>query len=135
MSARKTLEQQRAKHAWDAIQKLLKSLEKDQKLSKEDKGAYAALAQKIPTLILTNGLGQTLAFLKSKKDNPHQWLLCHLSEWTLRQVDPNASQQDLLEWVLEHDSNAYRRATVEALAYLTWLKRFAEAELKVEGSE
>jgi CRISPR-associated protein Cmr5 len=34
--------------------------------------------------------------------------------------------------VLQNDSASYRRATVEALAFLTWLKRFAEAELPAE---
>jgi len=43
-----------------------------------------------------------------------------------------ASNGDLLQWVLENDSVAYRRATTEALAFLTWLKRFAEAELPTE---
>jgi CRISPR-associated protein Cmr5 len=34
--------------------------------------------------------------------------------------------------VLQNDSAAYRRATIESLAFLTWLKRFAEAELPTE---
>jgi CRISPR-associated protein Cmr5 len=43
-------------------------------------------------------------------------------------VDSKASDR-LLNWVVEKDSVAYRRATAEALAFLNWLKRFAEAEL------
>jgi CRISPR-associated protein Cmr5 len=37
-----------------------------------------------------------------------------------------------LEWILRQDSSTYRRATTESLAFLNWLKRFAEAELKIE---
>jgi CRISPR-associated protein Cmr5 len=89
-------------------------------------------------LVLTNGLGQTLAFLKAKgKNDPadeHTVLFCHLSSWVLSQVasSTTASNGDLLQWVLQNDSAAYRRATIESLAFLTWLKRFAEAELPTE---
>lgn len=87
-------------------------------------------------LVLTNGLGQTLAFLKAKgknnQQNEHTVLFRHLSTWTMRQVAPSVSNPDLLEWLLMNDSVAYRRATTEALAYLAWLKRFAEAELPTE---
>jgi CRISPR-associated protein Cmr5 len=110
------------------------------------KKKYGSLARKVPTLVLTNGLGQTLAFLlaKAKRHEPeqkrsveakaHDLLFVHLSNWVLSQVAPSTtvSNGDLLKWVLENDSAAYRRATLEALAFLTWLKRFAEAELPTE---
>jgi len=42
-------------------------------------------------------------------------------------------QNDLRGWIAQTASVAeYRRATLEALAFLTWLKRFAEAELVKE---
>jgi CRISPR-associated protein Cmr5 len=99
---------------------------------------YSSLARKVPMLVLTNGLGQTLAFLKAKgKNDPadeHTVLFRHLSSWVLSQVasSTTANNEDLLQWVLQNDSAAYRRATTEALAFLTWLKRFAEAELPTE---
>jgi CRISPR-associated protein Cmr5 len=102
------------------------------------KKGYSSLARKVPMLVLTNGLGQTLAFLKAKgKNDPadeHTVLFRHLSRWVLSQVAPSspATNGDLLQWVLQNDSAAYRRATTEALAFLTWLKRFAEAELPTE---
>ena len=36
--------------------------------------------------------------------------------------------RDLLEQIVNGDSNFLRRATDETLAYLQWLNRFAEAE-------
>jgi len=102
------------------------------------KKGYSSLARKVPMLVLTNGLGQTLAFLKAKgKNDPadeHTVLFSHLSKWVLDQVAPGMSSgnDDLLQWVLRNDSAAYRRATTEALAFLNWLKRFAEAELPAE---
>jgi CRISPR-associated protein Cmr5 len=38
-------------------------------------------------------------------------------------------QGDLMRWITQTDSRRYRHATVEALAFLGWLKRFAQAEL------
>ena len=128
-SLQKTLDQKRAKQAWDDIQSIA---------SRPDdfKKKYGSLARRVPMLVLTNGLGQTLAFLRSKgKNDPsdeHTILFNHLSQWTMSQVAPNVNNQNLLDWILNNDSTAYRRATTEALAYLSWLKRFAEAELPTE---
>ncbi|BBM69949.1 type III-B CRISPR module-associated protein Cmr5 [Rhodothermus marinus] len=133
-SLQKTLEQKRAERAWTCVQEVLsqaQNLEDPESFKKK----YNSLARKVPMLVLTNGLGQTLAFLKAKgKNDPaneHTVLFRHLSNWVVSQVapSPTASNGDLLQWVLENDSVAYRRATTEALAFLTWLKRFAEAEL------
>ncbi|MBM4459508.1 MAG: type III-B CRISPR module-associated protein Cmr5 [Chloroflexi bacterium] len=78
----------------------------------------------------------------------------HLSGWVLLYMHRKQIQQDalekwlieknyetdaqsakqykwkyLLEWLLVQGSEVYRQATAEALAFLGWLKRFAEAEL------
>ena len=128
-SLQQTLGQKRARQAWEDVQSVVNRAD-------DFKKKYGSLARKVLTLIQTNGLGQTLAFLRAKgKDDPadaHNVLFEHLSRWTMSQVAPNAGSQNLLEWVLQTDSNNYRRATAEALAYLTWLKRFAEAELPTE---
>lgn len=130
-SLQQTLEQERAKKAWEDIQNVARRSEDDFKKK------YGSLARRVPMLVLTNGLGQTLAYLRSKgkddQSNEHNVLFRHLADWTMSQVAPNEKDRDLLAWVLNNDSAAYRRATAEALAYLTWLKRFAEAELPTEG--
>jgi len=130
-SLQKTLEQQRARRAWDCVQEVTNQ-------PQDFKKRYSSLARKVPMLVLTNGLGQTLAFLKARgKNDPadeHTVLFRHLSNWVLEQVAPGTGtgHQHLIQWVLENDSVAYRRATIEALAFLNWLKRFAEAELPTE---
>ncbi len=126
----RTLEQERARQAWEYIQEVASK----SKFKKE----YGSLARKVPMLVLTNGLGQTLAFLKAKGKNDssdeHTMLFQHLSRWVLSQVAPasTGTNCDLLDWVLKSGSADYRRATLEALAFLNWLKRFAEAELPTE---
>jgi len=122
-SLQQTKEQERAAKAWACISEV------KEKAYRKD---YKSLAQKMPSYILTNGLGQTLAFLKAKgkgnRTDQHEMLYRHLSDWVMSQVD-NKGSDGLLNWVLEKDSIAYRRATTETLAFLIWLKRFAEAEL------
>ena len=137
-SLRQTLEQRRAKQAWEDIQSVTSHSDE------EFKKKYGSLARRVPTLVLINGLGQTLAFLASKakfQEQPQKRgvearvygeLFNHLSNWVMSQIAPNSDARNLLDWVLNNDSTAYRHAATEALAYLVWLKRFAEAELPTE---
>jgi CRISPR-associated protein Cmr5 len=90
------------------------------------------LARSAPADIQANGLGQTLAFWKAKGEEHHRCLFDHVSQWVKGQI--GFSDDDLLQWVVTAaDTDGYRRATAEAIAFLIWLKRFAEAELPREG--
>lgn len=114
-----------------------------EKLRSEEGGvkfraAYGRQAQRLPTMIQTNGLGQTSAFLRAKgkgqPDSEHQAVYSDLSMWVTKQM--GWANSDLLLKILESDSAIYRRATAEALAFALWLRRFAEAELpSEEGGE
>lgn len=125
-SALRTLEQERAKRAWECVQEV-----KSQSFASD----YQTIAVKAPSLIITNGLGQTLAFLKAKGKNEHKALYRHLSEWLKKQLSIECdlvAHEDrcVMEWLVNTaTSQQYRLATMEALAFLQWLKRFAEAEL------
>jgi CRISPR-associated protein Cmr5 len=124
MSLQQTKEQERAAKAWEYVTAV-----KEQSYA----GRYGGWVKRLPALILTNGLGQTLAFLRAKGQgtgNAPQTLYQHVSEWVMDQVGPGTGSA--LEWLLKQDSVTYRRATTESLAFLNWLKRFAEAELKSE---
>lgn len=110
--------------------KCVEDITQDKKLSPK----YGSLARKLPSLILANGLGQTLAFLKSKGYEGGQrdpgkaegLLYDQVSEYVL------GKGQDLLTKVMNESSFEYRRHTTEVLAFAGWLKRFAEAELGEE---
>lgn len=123
MSSRQTKDQERAAKAWECINAVK---------GKDYQKKYKSLAQKMSSYILTNGLGQTLAYLKAKgkgdQRDEHEILYGHLSAWVMKEMEGEESER-LLNWVMEKDSPAYRRATTEALAFINWLKRFAEAEL------
>ena len=118
MSTRQTQEQRRAAQAWQDVSNDVKG--------KGFAGEYKSLVSSAPADVQTNGLGQTLAFWKSKGKSEHNTLYRHLSTWVIQEM---GEQGDLLQWITHTDSLRYRQATVEALAFLVWLKRFAQAEL------
>lgn len=124
MSRQRSLEQERAKEAWERV-----TGRKNQNYASK----YGQLARSAPADIQANGLGQTLAFWKAKGEAHHQALFDDVSQWVKGQL--NFSDGDLLQWIIKTaDTDGYRRATAEAIAFLTWLKRFAEAELPKEGA-
>jgi len=112
------------------------AVEAKDKEDKNFKSEYRSHVKKIPTMILSNGLGQTLAFIKSKskKGNAYELIYKQLmdymkSEHTSRINMPNG-EDDLTKWVINVDSSTYRYITQEILAFLNWLRRFAEGLIK-----
>lgn len=120
------IEQGRANFAYE------KTLEAQSSLAKNDK-KYKSYVKKIPMLIKTNGLGATLAFIKSKtKSNSEEGkayglIYKHLTEWlksdekSLINID-----DDLVKEIISLKSAEYRAVTNEVLAFLNWLRRFAD---------
>ncbi|HMQ15857.1 MAG TPA: type III-B CRISPR module-associated protein Cmr5 [Phycisphaerae bacterium] len=129
--ARQTLDQRRASHAWDVVQR---AKVKQGHHQNQDPKKFGGQAKKLPTRILAAGLGQALAFLKAKGYAPG--LLAELNDWIAQRMPPaQGATQDLLERIIKGDSDFLRRASDEVLAYLVWLNRFAEAEGLAEGDE
>ena len=117
-SPQQTIEQKRARAAWDEVL----AVKADQN---NYQGEYQSLVQGAPADVLTNGLGQTLAFLKAKKGKgkgEHKALLEHLNQWVCPWMGWEQGD-DLLRKLTEPDSGSdvYRRAMAETLAYLVWL--------------
>jgi len=116
----KTLAQQRAKHAWDSVQQALRKPEFEKR--------FADPAKKMPARIRTSGLGQTVAFMRVKEGGEVLKALagwCH--EFGLIQ---RPREEDLLIQFKDGSAADLRHLTAEALAYLEWLVRFADAERK-----
>jgi CRISPR-associated protein Cmr5 len=132
-----TLDQRRARHAWDSFRSLARSPGGPAREYDDVAKEYAREAKKLPTRILAAGLGQALAFLAAKaadRKKSLNRLLDHLTDWVLiKRPIRGTHPQSLLESVVYGHSDFLRRATDETLAYLSWLNRFAEAELGPEG--
>ncbi len=126
-----TLEQKRAKHALDQV----KALQKDRP------GNYLSYVNALPAAILMNGLGQALATERAASDQAHHKLAQHVSDWLLspeahtRYDTPVSDEaqldaaQRLLGRIVAGDQDAYLWAQTEAIAYVNWLKKFANAFL------
>ena len=128
----KTIEQGRAKYAFAKVKEISDNNEDGAKKLKEN---YKSTAKKLPVLIKTNGLGQTLAFLKSKGGkntfNAHDKLYEHIGSW-LQTEDTKrlVKKGELVEQVINLESQDYRQATVETLALLNWVRRFVDGLIK-----
>jgi CRISPR-associated protein Cmr5 len=119
---RQTTDQRRASHAWECVRAVVGS--SDAKARKE----FGTQAKKLPTRIMTAGLGQALAFLEAQQYAPE--LRGTLASW-LHERRPAKNQDEaerLVLRVIRGDAEFLRYATAEALAYLQWLVRFADAE-------
>jgi CRISPR-associated protein Cmr5 len=136
-SPQQSLEQKRAAAAWAFVENVKKNgkNKKGESFAKD----YGSLAKDAPAHIQSNGLGQTLAFWYAKGfekgepkkgNNEHAQLFGDVSRWVGKQIKGNENL-NLLDWIIKDaNTNDYRRATAEAMAFLQWLKRFAEAELE-----
>ena len=167
----RSLEQDRARYAWESITSLkakkrrdedersgllikiievMKSQKKGKEVSEHDikeyydklEERYGSYVKKTPTLIQTNGLGNTLAFYKSKfgsekeeelsaDKRAYKLLYDHINVWFKERF---SIDKDILKWITAEDTSSIEvfKVTKEIIVLLNWMKRFAEAELKGE---
>jgi CRISPR-associated protein Cmr5 len=129
-----TLEQERASFALDRIK-----VWRDK--TANDRDSYARFVQRFPAMVLTSGLGQTLAFLLAdnegarKPHKPSGVLYNDLGEWlVVRRKLYRGTADKLIDLLISGDRSTYQQATEEALALSVWLSRFADAFLQKGSS-
>lgn len=138
-----TLQQQRAHHALTQIRQLDQRLiQSDQQKFTNERGEFRSHVRNLPAMIHSNGLGQAIAFYYSKQDKKSYLALCNiLADWLLGESNIYAlpatlttkDGEALLKTITENDMYAYLNAQAEALAYLEWVKKFAEALIENTG--
>jgi len=122
---RKNLAQQRAAHA-------LQRIEAHSVAGPDTYGNYRSYVDGLPATIIMNGLGQALAMERAGTTTGHRVLFDDLDDW-LRNGWPGTpyrDRDDILSAITAGNEGAYLRAHDEAMAYLSWLKRFAAAYLE-----
>lgn len=124
----KTLDQDRAEHAWNCILAVLN-------LKPDEKRQFGIQLKKLPTRIMAAGLGQALAFLEAK--GYAEELRKALSDWIEKRRPLSSTEKDkrLLVRLIYGDADFQRYATAEVLTYLVWLVRFADAHNLTEGAQ
>lgn len=117
-------------------------------------GNYVSYVRKITSMVISNGLGQTIAFIYSKRkkeknnkkpgseDNPknaydliYEQLAEYFKSEYVSRIKITEENSELVKWIISLDSYQYRYVTEEVLALMKWLKRFAEglsAEYEIE---
>ncbi len=121
----KLLSQERAAYALERVQEAGKDHD------------YARLCRDLPVMLLQNGLGQSLAFLLSKRggkkgdEKAADRLYQDLSGWLIEKRGIYSGDK-LIEAVMEGDRREYTVAQEEALELSGWLKRFADAMIGKE---
>lgn len=121
----RTLEQKRALFAWDRVVAIREG--------NKDAAKIAMHIQRLPAMVLANGLGQTLAFLLQKSGNKSgaEYVVYDiLAEWIVDQRELYEGPRDqLMERLIAGDRFLYQQAQEEVWALLVWLKKFAAAYL------
>lgn len=125
-----TMQQQRAHFALTRVEKNLTQLDA------EEQKKYKSYASALPFMIHANGLGQAVAFYRSK-GGIHQELYKLLSDWLTSKGQPlqgHADKDDLLllKRIMGSDMHTYLAAQAEAMAFLEWVKRFADALIETK---
>ena len=120
-----SLEQECARYAWENVRDV----------GADTLRAYKNLAKSMPALVMTNGLMQTLAFLKGKKEEKrpeYGALLQHIVGWLRNTGVVPVKQADfasIMAWWGSPQCRTldYQQATEQALHVLRWIRYFADA--------
>lgn len=115
-----TMQQKRAQYA-------LSRVESDKQHGANQK-EYKSYASGLPAMIQMNGLGQAAAFYRSQ-GGTYKQLYDLLSGWLSKPDQPYAGL-DLLQGIIQCDMRSYLLAQAEALALLSWVKKFAKAYME-----
>ncbi|GAD15278.1 cmr5 family CRISPR-associated protein [Geobacillus kaustophilus GBlys] len=92
---------------------------------------YRSYVKKMPSLIQVNGLGQALAFC-FQKGKEYKAIYQSLAKWMREQFPDqfSSANQELVEAVVNLSSADYRLWTMEAMALLDWMRKFADGMAK-----
>ena len=104
---------------------------------KNKQSDYKSYVKKVPVLIQTNGLGNTLAYMLSK-GKAYDLIYQHLTNWLSKEecgCTALLDGTDLLKFVVSQSSMVYRQITTECLALLNWLRRLAEGMIEGDDDE
>jgi CRISPR-associated protein Cmr5 len=120
----KELERDRAKFAYNRVEEV----SEDSSIKHSE---YKSYCKKIPSMIQTNGLSATFAFMYSK-GKTYGVLYNEVDKWLIQRYKGDAdldNEQELMKKLLSLESTKYRKVTIEILALFNWLRRFADGKL------
>jgi len=136
-TAAQSIEQQRARFALEQVQAITGQQEEESRPASY-LSEFKSYANALPALIHMNGFGQAVAFCRAKangtdnKAQAYAKLYALLQAWLCTPKQPYEGHDKLLDAITFEDMNTYRHAQIEAIALLTWVKKFANAFIEKE---
>lgn len=115
-----TKQQQRASYALECLTKDSSEVDKE----------LATFIVGMPNMILSNGIGQTMAFLLAKKKDKMGKVFDILKKWLQNEMPVFKDATDNLSFLKKFNSisqSEYLKAQQECLRLVEWLKRYARA--------
>lgn len=88
-----------------------------------------SVAKKVPVMILDNGIIAAAAFALEKGvgyENVFNAVINHLADRKIVPLSSSMSLKDFISHLVNCSSNELRLITAETMAYLNYLRRFAE---------
>jgi CRISPR/Cas system CMR-associated protein Cmr5 small subunit len=119
---RATLQQQRAKHAWETVRTV----------SDAGWADFEGHTKRLGPRIVTAGLGPALAFAAARDGKP---LVDKLSDWVLHKGVTPKRVADLQQSIRDGSSEQLRQWTAEALEWIVWVKRFCAADQRSQETD
>jgi CRISPR-associated protein Cmr5 len=116
-SRSETLEQRRARDAWQAASRLAGDKSRN-------------FAKGLPALIMNSGLMQVLAFCH-EKGNEHEAVAKELRRWLnqrLKVIDSDPGFAAFMQTLLNSNPRQYQMLVSEAFAWLKWLRLMVSAQ-------
>jgi CRISPR-associated protein Cmr5 len=117
-----TLSQQRATRALELLGKV--------KEQGRDREPFSQFCKSFPTMVLRNGLGQSLAFIKSKPDKKYENMYTTLNAWL---ITMGLVKEDTFREIHTMDSMKYVQTQTESIRFLEWIKRYENAGIFNKG--
>jgi CRISPR-associated protein Cmr5 len=111
-----TLSQQRAAKALELLDKI--------KEKGREREPFSQFCKSFPTMVLKNGLGQSLAFIKSKNDMKYENMYATLNAWLIKM---GLVTEDTFREIDKMDSRKYMQIQTESIRFLEWIKRYENA--------
>ena len=129
------IEQQRANYALQEVKRVLLKL-----TDKDEQKEFKSYVTSMPAMIQMNGLGQAVAFYRSKfKEggkgaSAYKELYTIIEQWLCSAEYPASvyDEYDLLQGITKNDMQQYRIAQSELQKLLVWMKKMVAAFIDSE---
>lgn len=96
---------------------------------------YGTMVHKLPALLQTAGLCQTLHFVQARGDEDQRLLVGHFAKQLQRVNSAINDSNALLARARQADLAEYLQLTDEAMACAAWYRRLVQGILKIEASD